>query len=162
MELAEDGGLFDVTRFVQDMKSQNTRIERLLKAQAVDNKRTRALVVQVLETQVATTGPMAKAVQELLTMLGDVPEQALRLGGHLPSRRALARHGVEKHKKPEHAATGFLGGNQLTERRVLAKAVNKSVIDENVLRRFNLTRAFDDDADRSNEIRLQVETLLTA
>jgi len=167
MALGGDG-MFDVTKFVQGMKAQNDRIEaqnrglaKMLKAQDVENGRLRALVVSVLETQVSTTAPMAKAVQDLLGKLADVPEMAMHLGTQMPNSRAFGRHGVPKHEKPKHAATGFLGGTQLMERRVLAKAVAKNVIDEDVLRRFNLTRAFHTDADTSHTIRQQVEHLLT-
>jgi hypothetical protein len=156
------GDLLDVTEFVASMARDNrilrkavTAQGRLLRELAKDVKANRSLTTTVLQTQVATVAPLAKATQELLDAVSQIPEPS-RFGGR-PTRRALDRHQVTS---TIPAAPGsFLGGDQVSERRILAKGMQKGVISEIMMSRYNRTRKFADNDQTHEAIVTQLQQL---
>jgi len=171
MELGAEGYV-DVTEFVSAMhkgqtatfnllKQVNKRLEktelRLEKAEK-DNARLTELVEGSIKLTAGTVGPLTKGVLELSTRMAAVSERPMELGGEAPwkapTRRALARHGVDVNG--EATTTVPLGGDKSTEVRILAKAMGKRIIGEDAMRRFNMTGMFVEDEAANAEIRASV------
>lgn len=121
------GDLFEMNKSLvatnANLETQNGEILAMVKGQAKEIKELRDLTVQVLTTQVATSAPMAKGVQDLISMLGNIPEGGVVSHRIIPSRRALERNGI----KPNLQV-------QALSKAQMAKAMQASIIGEDSVR----------------------------
>jgi hypothetical protein len=153
MELG--GDLFDVTEFLTGMEKRQTRMEKAMRQSRAENAALRQLCTTILQTQVATTAPMAKAVQELLSKLGEIPEVPMHLG--VPNARSLSRVVPIRQTR----TGGFLAGtiDSRSEKQLLAKGLSNRVISEAQLRHYNHTGTFEPDEKAHARIVKDFETL---